>query len=581
MCIRDSINAEYGRVLEQKMEGPAKRKRQDGGTTFVKIVKDILAEYGREDGFAEIWHVLQGNWIASVHDWNLLAPQLKQGLHLPALFVQRLNDEAIKMTLPNPKRRKLLQPAKLDFDLNSALCTPEFLEKARRDFVAATPFPHYVFSDLLSDDAFVHGLKEDIQSLEFFRKRNDLYDFAQTNDFKTSQLPHISAFRDLIYSQKFRNILSHVTGIDDLEATVDMSAAIYSNGSTLLCHDDHVEGRRIAFIYYLVPPGWDMEVDGGGLGLFGVDENKQPDLLQQVINPQWNSFAFFNVTEISWHQVCEVINDNSERVSISGWFHGPPLIRAPQYEEPDLEFTPFTNATTSPTDWINPIYFEDATKQKLREVYKTEYTIALQDFLQPSKYEALLNALHEGPWKLRGPANRRHYEILEDDMGEGAEHKKEKEKEDEDSADIIRSFQCFFKSTEFAQFIFGITDVKVTKHQLQVRKFRRGAYTLVHDIKFAEEDYDADDENDEADDGELETEDPIIDVVLCCATNPIPEEAGGYAVYLDSESELVSNEAHPNNLTIIMRDSKTMRFIKYLNNMCSDIRYDFSLISTN
>ena len=30
----------------------------------------------------------------------------------------------------------------------------------------------------------------------------------------------------------------------------------------LLCHDDELEGRRIAYIYYLVPPDWE-EKDGG------------------------------------------------------------------------------------------------------------------------------------------------------------------------------------------------------------------------------------------------------------------------------------------------------------------------------
>lgn len=34
---------------------------------------------------------------------------------------------------------------------------------------------------------------------------------------------------------------------------------------TLLCHDDELEGRRIAFIYYLVPE-WAHE-DGGKLSL--------------------------------------------------------------------------------------------------------------------------------------------------------------------------------------------------------------------------------------------------------------------------------------------------------------------------
>ena len=37
----------------------------------------------------------------------------------------------------------------------------------------------------------------------------------------------------------------------------------------LLCHDDELEKRRIAFIYYLVPPWSDS--DGGTLDLFNTD----------------------------------------------------------------------------------------------------------------------------------------------------------------------------------------------------------------------------------------------------------------------------------------------------------------------
>lgn len=37
----------------------------------------------------------------------------------------------------------------------------------------------------------------------------------------------------------------------------------------LLCHDDELEGRRIAYILYLVPP-WEAS-DGGTLDLFDTD----------------------------------------------------------------------------------------------------------------------------------------------------------------------------------------------------------------------------------------------------------------------------------------------------------------------
>ena len=38
----------------------------------------------------------------------------------------------------------------------------------------------------------------------------------------------------------------------------------------LLCHDDELDDRRIAFIYYLVPENW-TEQDGGALDLFAVN----------------------------------------------------------------------------------------------------------------------------------------------------------------------------------------------------------------------------------------------------------------------------------------------------------------------
>ena len=47
--------------------------------------------------------------------------------------------------------------------------------------------------------------------------------------------------------------------------------ARYDKTDYLLCHDDELEGRRIAFIMYLVPD-WSEE-DGGLLELFNTGEN--------------------------------------------------------------------------------------------------------------------------------------------------------------------------------------------------------------------------------------------------------------------------------------------------------------------
>ena len=36
----------------------------------------------------------------------------------------------------------------------------------------------------------------------------------------------------------------------------------FCDPDVLLCHDDELEGRRIAYIFYLVPPDWEIK-DGG------------------------------------------------------------------------------------------------------------------------------------------------------------------------------------------------------------------------------------------------------------------------------------------------------------------------------
>jgi len=96
-----------------------------------------------------------------------------------------------------------------------------------------------------------------------------------------------------------------------------------------LCHDDELEGRRIAYILYLVDDDWSSAgnnihltnigvflvlvlflnefLDGGTLDLFNVDERNQPDTIVTSLCPQWNSFAFFTVTPTSFHQVILIL----------------------------------------------------------------------------------------------------------------------------------------------------------------------------------------------------------------------------------------------------------------------------------
>lgn len=49
---------------------------------------------------------------------------------------------------------------------------------------------------------------------------------------------------------------------------------------TLLCHDDELEDRRVAFIYYLVPVNW-TEQEGGSLDMFNVNGNTYMKILSK------------------------------------------------------------------------------------------------------------------------------------------------------------------------------------------------------------------------------------------------------------------------------------------------------------
>ena len=57
----------------------------------------------------------------------------------------------------------------------------------------------------------------------------------------------------------------------------------------LLCHDDELDTRRIAFILYL-SPAWKLDDDGGRLDLYDMDGNTSPPL-----NSNWQRCSFIFV----------------------------------------------------------------------------------------------------------------------------------------------------------------------------------------------------------------------------------------------------------------------------------------------
>ena len=63
----------------------------------------------------------------------------------------------------------------------------------------------------------------------------------------------------------------------------------------------------------------------------------QPRSIARSLLPTRNSLVLFEVTAESFHQVSEVLSADKTRLSVNGWFRGPPAPRPPPYVEPRPE----------------------------------------------------------------------------------------------------------------------------------------------------------------------------------------------------------------------------------------------------
>ncbi|KAL6069585.1 Prolyl 3-hydroxylase ogfod1 [Balamuthia mandrillaris] len=585
-------------------------------------IKEVLEELSQrlnppKQAFEAALATLEANWITRLSSWGKLTPSQRDQLALPLLLKNELDALSLQQEQASKKKRANdvgekertvsaegvqqssnkrakgtgASAAAIDVKeegealavLNPEIVGEEWVQKAKQAYEskAHQPFSHNFLEGFLKE-SFIDSLRDELLTLSFQRKSNDLYDFYQSKDLKGCSLPAVSKLRATLYSQSFRQWLSKITGIEGLNDTIDMSVARYTDTSTLLCHDDELEGRRIAYILYLVPKDWDTATEGGTLDLFAVDEStKQPVSIAESISPTWNSFVFFAVSEVSWHQVSEVRTADQmgfrERMSISGWFHGPPLPKntASLWKEPPppyLSPLPTLASSASSTSkqkekaeneeeslteemlgvlqkWLNPIYLAKENQEAIREEFLEESSIQLNAFLRDDKYEQVMEELcsdedehqHIKEWRFKGPVNKRHYMCLPDT----------------EERHTIQQLSRFLRSDVFFSFLRYITGLDLATVTYQIRKFLPGTYTLVHD-------------------GIIEEE--ALDVFLCCSTNDIEVDCGGQVIYMDEETELLSVPCQMNTLSLTYRDKGTMKFVKYLNNHCKDIRFDWAMI---
>ena len=159
------------------------------------------------------------------------------------------------------------------------------------------------------------------------------YTFHQTSDLAGCEEPYVSALRTYLYDE-LRPWMQHVLGVA-LSDRPNLFCAKYGQGDTLLCHDDELEGRCVAFILYLVPADW-TAADGGSLQLYNMDGDQPSDCAVSLV-PGRGSLAFFEVTPQSYHRVSEVLAKGRCRLSVSGWYYGATTDRLPVAPEAQPE----------------------------------------------------------------------------------------------------------------------------------------------------------------------------------------------------------------------------------------------------
>ena len=175
------------------------------------------------------------------------------------------------------------------------------------------PFPHIIIKDFLISGS-VKNIKKALHPEQFIEKNADLFQFKQTNDLGNS--------KNKILQELKKQLIQYISKIEEITKTklhpkkIDFAASLYQDTDYLLCHDDQLEKRKVAYIYYLTNL---KKEDGGALNLY-ASENKSPTEISKKIIPKENTLILFEVLPTSFHEVQEVLK-KVDRLSLNGWFY--------------------------------------------------------------------------------------------------------------------------------------------------------------------------------------------------------------------------------------------------------------------
>nr|XP_033323399.1 prolyl 3-hydroxylase OGFOD1 [Megalopta genalis] len=342
--------------------------------------------------------------------------------------------------------------------------------------VISKPFRICKISNFLCSEDYMEEIKNELLDVKSRRNSIDLYQFEQTSDLASVDTKNIK-FLFETFQTDLASWLEQNTKIQ-LNKKISMSSSCYSDTDYLLCHDDNMGDRRIAFILYL-SKDWTVE-DGGALDLFDTDENGLPRNVVKSLVPEYNSLVFFEVVDISYHQVAEVTSPDKSRWSINGWFHGnlketaAGLVR-PQRVEIEPNYIEPEDTEIVLDDWITTCYlFSGIVKEIQHDIEQESYTF-LSNFLKDDVYEKLVTDLMSDAvvWEKVGPADTRNYEIADE----------------ESLPELLKQFYNMFKSISMFKLLKDYTDLDLVsereamkpKMTIELQRWSKGCYTLIWD----------------------------------------------------------------------------------------------------
>lgn len=322
------------------------------------------------------------------------------------------------------------------------------------------------------ENDFFFQIKSELWNVKTRRNSIDLYQFEQSKDLANVMSKNLknlfATFQTDLATWMKRN-----TKID-LNKKISISSACYSDTDFLLCHDDNMGDRRIAFILYL-SKNWEAS-DGGALELFDTDEYGLPRDVVESLIPEYNSLIFFEVTDNSYHQVAEVVSPDKSRWSISGWFHGP-IIEKENIPRPIFDSTPIdpVNIDYDLKQWVKLSYLCTETIKEIQMKVEYESWAFLTDYFLSDVYEKLSQEIMSDNirWTKVGPADHRKYEIADE----------------ESLPEMLKNFCQLFKSITMFEMLKKLTDldlVPVTetmkpKMRIELQRWNVGCYTLLYD----------------------------------------------------------------------------------------------------